>query len=59
MKVYYSKTGYVKNIAENVIYQTTTIYLGIYDSLDNYVDVTKNEYLEYLKNQEEVEQYEY
>lgn len=53
MRVYYSKTGYVKNIVENIIYKTTTIYLGIHDSLDNYVDVTEQEYLQYLKSIEE------
>jgi hypothetical protein len=53
MKAYYSKTGYVKNIIENVIYQTHIIYLGIHDSLDNYVDVTEKEYNDYLKLQEE------
>ena len=55
MKIYYSETGYVKNIIDNIIYQTTTIYLGVYDSLNNYVDVSEDEYLEYVKQQSEVE----
>lgn len=55
MKIYYSETGYVKNIINNTIYQTTVVYLGIYDSLNNYVDVSEEEYLEYVKQQLEVE----
>jgi hypothetical protein len=53
MKVYYSKTGFIKCIISNVVYKTTEIYLGIHDSLDNYVDVSEQEYLQYLKSIEE------
>lgn len=46
-----SSTGYLKNIKENIIYPNE-IYLGIYDTKDNYVESTKEEYEEYLKSLE-------
>lgn len=46
-----SSTGYLKDIKENIIYPNE-IYLGIYDTKDNYVESTKEEYEEYLKNVE-------
>lgn len=42
-----SSTGYLKDIKENIIYPNE-IYLGIYDTKDNYVESTKEEYEEYL-----------
>lgn len=47
-----SSTGYLKDIKENIIYPNE-IYLGIYDTKDNYVESTKEEYEEYLKYVEE------
>lgn len=44
-----SSTGYLKDIKENIIYPNE-IYLGIYDTKDNYVESTKEEYEEYLKS---------
>ena len=46
-----SSTGYLKDIKENIIYPNE-IYLGIYDTKDNYVESTKEEYEEYLKSVE-------
>ena len=54
MEIYYSKTGYVKSIIDGVIYKTDVIYLGIYDSKDNYVDVSEKEYSDYCEKQEKV-----
>ena len=47
-----SSTGYLKDIKENIIYHNE-IYLGIYDTKDNYVESTKEEYEEYLNYVEE------
>ena len=38
---------HLKNIHSGDIYEGD-IYLGIYDSADNYVEVTEEEYQEYL-----------
>lgn len=40
-----------KNVENGDIYEGT-IYLGIYDSPENYVEVTEEEYQEYLTNKE-------
>lgn len=45
--------GYhLKNIKTGDIYEGA-IYLGIYDSASNYVEVSESEYQEYLKSQED------
>lgn len=49
-----NKNKHFKNIKTNDIYEGT-IYLGIYDSPDNYVEVTEEEYQEYLAKQEVIE----
>ena len=48
-----SSTGYLKSIDGSVC--ESPIYLGIYDSKDNYSEVGKDEYEAYLKKQEEPE----
>ena len=48
-----SSTGYLKDIKENIIYPNE-IYLGIYDTKDNYVESAKEEYEEYLNYVEEI-----
>ena len=48
-----SEGMHLKNIHTGDIYEGT-IYLGIYDSPDNYIEVTEEEYQEWLnKNIEE------
>ena len=47
---YYSRTGYVKCLIDNVVYKAEEICLGIHDSLDNYVDVSEQEYLQYSQS---------
>lgn len=47
-----SKNKHLKNINTNDIYEGT-IYLGIYDSEENYIEVSEEEYQEYLKAQKE------
>ena len=53
MKTFKSKTGYIKSLVDNVIYENDTIYLGIYDKEDNYREATKEEYDTYMKEEEE------
>ena len=53
MMKYYSRTGYVKCLIDNVVYQAEEICLGIHDSIYNYVDVTEEEYNDYCKKQQE------
>lgn len=53
MKIFKSKTGYIKSLIDNIIYENDTIYLGIYDNEDNYTEATKEEYEEYIKYEED------
>ena len=46
-----SSTGYIKATDGSVC--ESPIYLGIYDSKDNYEEVGKDEYEAWLKKQEE------
>ena len=46
-----SSTGYIKDIKENIIY-SNELYLGIYDTKDNYIESSKEDYEEYLKSLE-------
>ena len=36
MRTFKSKTGYIKSLIDNIIYENDTIYLGIYDKEENY-----------------------
>lgn len=46
-----SSTGYLKSLDSSVC--ESPIYLGIYDSKDNYEEVGRDVYEAYLKKQEE------
>ena len=46
-----SSTGYIKSLDGSVC--ESPIYLGIYDTKDNYEEVSKEEYEDYLKKQED------
>lgn len=48
-----SSTGYLKSLDGSV--SESPIYIGIYDSKDNYEEVGKEEYEAYLNKQEEPE----
>lgn len=50
-KITPSLNKHFKDIHTGDIYEGT-IYLGIHDSSNNYVEVTEEEYQEYLKAQE-------
>ena len=49
-----SSTGYLKSLDGSVL--ESPIYLGIYDSEDNYEEAGKEEYEAWLKKQEEEEE---
>lgn len=53
MKTYVSKTGYVRRKNTEEVYEANMLYLGIYDNEDNYEDISKEEYGEIIKTQEE------
>lgn len=53
MRIFKSKTGYIKSLLDNIIYENDTIYLGIYDTEANYTEATKEEYEAYIKSEEE------
>lgn len=53
MRIFKSKTGYIKSLIDNTIYANDTIYLGIYDKEENYTEATKEEYEAYIKEEEE------
>lgn len=50
-KIIPSTNKHFKNINTGDIYEGV-IYLGIYDSASNYIEVSNEEYQEYLKAQE-------
>lgn len=53
MRIFKSKTGYIKSLIDNIVYANYTIYLGIYDNEENYTEATKEEYETYIKSEEE------
>ena len=48
-----SENKHLKNINTNMIFESI-IYLGKYDTKDNYVEVSKTEYQDYLKRESEI-----
>lgn len=48
-----SENKHLKNINTNMIFERE-IYLGKYDTKDNYVEVSENEYQDYLKKESEI-----
>lgn len=51
MKTFESKTGYIRNRSSKVVYKTHVIYLGIYDTADNYEDATEADYDSYMASE--------
>lgn len=51
-KIIPNKNKHFKNINTGDIYEGA-VYLGIYDSIDNYVEVTEKEYQEWLTKEVE------
>lgn len=54
-----SKEGYVFALKDKSMIFDTVIYLGKYDSADNYIEVTKEEATEISKQIEEAQRREY
>ena len=52
MKTYQSKTGYVKCV-DGTCYEAKIIYLGKYDKVENYEDISKAAYSSYLKAEQD------
>ena len=48
-----SENKHLKNINTNMIFERE-IYLGKYDTKDNYVEVSESEYQDYLKKESEI-----
>ncbi len=51
MKTYISETGYIKRIETGECYEAKTLYLGMFDSPINYIDIEKEEYLAYVESE--------
>ena len=44
IRTFESNTGYIRNKASKVVYVAHVIYLGIYDTEDNYEEATEADY---------------
>lgn len=56
LRTYTTTTGYAKNLATGEVFPAETIYLGIFDSPDNYEEATEDEYEAYeAKREKEME----
>ena len=51
MRTFESDTGYIRNKASKVVYAAHVIYLGIYDSADNYEEATEADYDAYMASE--------
>ena len=51
IRTFESETGYIRNKATKVVYVAHVIYLGIYDTADNYEDATKADYDAYMASE--------
>ncbi len=48
-----STSNYIKNKTTGVVFRTCVLYLGVLDSVDNYIESTEEEYIHYLNDLEE------
>ena len=51
IRTFESDTGYIRNKASKVVYAAHVIYLGIYDTADNYEVATKADYDAYIESE--------
>ena len=51
MKIFESKTGYIRNKTSKVVYSAHVIYLGIYDTAVNYEEATEADYDAYMASE--------
>ena len=48
IRTFESDTGYIRNKASKVVYAAHVIFLGIYDTADNYEEATEADYDDYM-----------
>ena len=51
IRTFESDTGYIRNKASKVVYAAHVIYLGIYDSANNYEEATEADYDAYMASE--------
>ena len=51
IRIFESDTGYIRNKASKVVYAAHVIYLGIYDTADNYEEATEADYDAYKESE--------
>ena len=51
IRTFESDTGYIRNKVSKVVYEAHVIYLGIYDSADNYEEATEADYDAYVASE--------
>ena len=51
IRTFESDTGYIRNKASKVVYAAHVIYLGIYDTADNYEVATEADYDAYMESE--------
>ena len=51
IRTFESDSGYVRNKASKVVYAAHVIYLGIYDTADNYEEATEDDYDAYMASE--------
>ena len=51
MRTFESNTGYIRDKASKVVYKAHLIYLGIYDTADNYEEATEADYDVYMASE--------
>ena len=51
IRTFESDTGYVRDKVSKAVYAAHVIYLGIYDTADNYEDATKADYDAYMASE--------
>ena len=51
MRTFESDTGYIRNKSSKVVYKAHVIYLGIYDTADNYEEATEADYDAYMASE--------
>ena len=51
IRTFESDTGYIRDKASNMVYEAHVIYLGIYDTADNYEEATEADYDAYVASE--------
>lgn len=51
IRTFESNTGYIRDKVSKVVYKAHVIYLGIYDTADNYEESTEADYDAYIASE--------